>query len=276
MKEDYLIIDRTKCKKDMLCIDECPFNLIETDKENGYPKLIPNAEKICNSCGHCVAVCPHDAISHTNVPIEESPLIDDKLAINKDQAIQFLRSRRSIRRFKDKAVEKEKIEQLIEIAKYAPTARNAQRLEWLVYTDKAEMKALSGFAVDWIRDDIKKHNGVPSAPYYPLIVEAWEAGKDMILRDAPALIIISAPKDVVYGMVDISLALSYLELSAPLFGLGTCWAGLLENALKNWPSAFKSLGLAEDRIHHYPMMLGYPVPRYYRLPQRRKPRITWK
>ena len=28
--------------------------------------------------------------------------------------------------------------------------------------------------------------------------------------------------------------------------------------------------------HHFPMMLGYPVPRYFRLPNRKAPQIIWK
>ncbi len=266
----FLILDQSKCKKDGICINECPFNLIETDEETGYPRSTENAEAICNSCGHCIAVCPHDALSHKYVPIAESPLIDRKLAINEDQAVQFLRSRRSIRKFKDKPVEKEKIQRLIEIARYAPTARNAQLLEWTVYTDKEIMRTLSKHTVDWMRENVSR------APYFSNIVKAWEKGEDGILRNAPVLLFVSAPKESAFGLVDLSLALCYLDLAAPAFGLGTCWAGLLEGALLNWPPARRVLDPGDDRPHHYPMMLGYPDVRYRRLPQRRKPKITWK
>jgi nitroreductase/NAD-dependent dihydropyrimidine dehydrogenase PreA subunit len=265
-----LILDQNKCKKDLICVNECPFGIIEVDKENGYPLLTENGKTLCNSCGHCVAVCPHDALSHKYVPIEESPLIDEKLAVSESQAVQFLRSRRSIRRFKDKYVEKEKIQQLIEIARYAPTAANAQQLEWMVYTDKDKMKELSKHTSDWMRENINR------APYFSHIIEAWDAGEDQILRKAPVLLVVSAPKESAHGMVDLSLALSYLELTAPLFGLGTCWGGLLEGALKSYPAARKVINLSDDRPHHYPMMLGYPAAHYRRLPQRRKPKIVWK
>ncbi|MBN2402305.1 MAG: nitroreductase family protein [Spirochaetes bacterium] len=274
----FLILDENKCKKDRICVNECPFGIIEMDKENGYPRFADNGTTLCNSCGHCVAVCPHDALSHKYVPIKESPLIDGKLSINESQAVQFLRSRRSIRRFKDKAVEKEKIQQLIEIARYAPTARNAQQLEWMVYADKNKMKALSTHTADWMRDNIEK-NPKTAPPYFSSILAAWDKGEDQILRNAPVVIVVSAPRESSYGMVDLSLALSYFELAAPLFGLGTCWAGLLEGALKNRPAAAKALGLSDDRPYHYPMMLGYPAypANYYkRLPQRRKPRIVWE
>jgi nitroreductase len=66
------------------------------------------------------------------------------LFISEEQAVQFLRSRRSIRAFiKDRPVEKETIKKLIEIARYAPTGGNSQMVEWTVFTDKAKMKELS-------------------------------------------------------------------------------------------------------------------------------------
>jgi nitroreductase/NAD-dependent dihydropyrimidine dehydrogenase PreA subunit len=273
---ELLIVDEKKCKKDNICVNECPFGILEMNKTNGYPRLISGGETMCNACGHCVAVCPHDALNHRYVPIEESPSIAKNLAITEAQAVQFLRSRRSIRRFKDVPIEKEKIQRLIDIARYAPTARNAQLLEWVVITDKAELRALAKLGVDWVRYDLEKDPEHPRASYFPLIVAAWDAGNDMMLRDAPALIIASAPKESAFGLVDVSLALSYLELMAPTLGLGTCWAGLLEGALLHWPPAREALGLADDRPYHYPMMLGYPVSHYLRLPQRRRPKITWR
>jgi hypothetical protein len=44
----------------------------------------------------------------------------------------------------------------------------------------------------------------------------------------------------------------------------------------SWPPLQKAIGLPEDHTHHYPMMLGYPKAKYFRLPQRKEPKITWK
>jgi len=104
---------------------------------------------------------------------------------------------------------------------------------------------------------------------------AWEAGFDAILRDAPALVMAMAPEDVGNQMVDPTIALTYLELAAPTMGLGTCWAGLLVRELRNWPPLREAVGLSDRYPFYYPMMVGYPKFKYYRLPERKPPRMTW-
>ena len=67
-----LIIDEEKCRKDGICVRECPMVIIKQKDENSFPEMAPGGEDICNACGHCVAVCPHGALSHDWVPIEKS------------------------------------------------------------------------------------------------------------------------------------------------------------------------------------------------------------
>lgn len=251
--------------------------IIRLQEGNGYPDTVPEGESVCNRCGHCVAVCPHGALSHTKIPIEDCPTIKKKLSINEKQAVQFLRSRRSIRFYKDKPVEKEKIQRLIEVARYAPTGGNSQLVEWLVLRDKSKINKIASLTINWIRQVLKEDpQGVVRAPYLPLIVKAWEAGYDSVLRNAPVLVVASTRVEVINGMVDLTLALSYLDLVAPTMGLGTCWAGLLQGALLSSPSLKEILGIPEQHPRHYPMMLGYPRVKYYRLPGRKPPKITFK
>ena len=105
---------------------------------------------------------------------------------------------------------------------------------------------------------------------------AYDAGVDAVLRDAPALIVAYAPKTAGNGMVDLTIALSYLDLVAPTMGLGTCWAGLLQGMLRSWAPLKEALGIPEDYPYHYPMMLGYPQFKYQRLPERKAPKISWQ
>jgi len=70
--------------------------------------------------------------------------------------------------------------------------------------------------------------------------------------------------------------MSYLELAALPLGLRTCWAGIFQAALRKWEPLKTALSLPEGHINHYPMMLGYPRFKYYRVPERKQPIIIWR
>lgn len=270
-----LIIDVTKCKQDGICAAECPAGIIKLKNGKGSPEINPDNFQSCLLCGHCVAVCPNGALSHSEIRIENCPPIRKELEISHEQAVQFLRSRRSIRVFKDQPVEQEKIQQLINIARYAPTAANAQLLEWNVYTDKDTIFRFAELTIAWMRELIGT-SGSAFAPYYIPVVKTWDAGYESILRGAPVVLIPSAPSISNNGLVDLSIALSYLELAAPTLGLGTTWAGLMQAALINSKALQKAVDLPKDHSHHYPIMLGYPKFKYHRLIERKAPIVRWK
>ncbi len=269
-------IDGDKCKRDGICVRECPTAIIKLKDKESVPQLMRGGDESCLRCGHCVSVCPHGALSHRDIPLEACPPIEKDLSVTLEQVVQLLRSRRSVRLFKDKPVEKEIVQQLIEIARYAPTGSNMQLLNWTVFTDREKIHSLAGLAADWMKHELEKEDTALKASYMPNIVAAWEFGYDAILRSAPGLIVASAPKEAGNGLVDISIALAYLELAAPSMGLGTCWAGLLQGALLSWDPLKEAIGLPTGHRYHYPMMIGYAKPKYYRLPERKPPRITFK
>ena len=273
----FLIIDEERCGKDGVCAWTCPGGIISMETETGYPAMVPWGESACTRCGHCVAVCPHGALRHEKIPLDGCPPIKEDLLINEAQAVQFLRSRRSIRLYKDRPAANETIRELIEAARYAPTGGNTQLVEWQVLTDRAQIHEIARPATEWLREALKTDaNLTLSAPYLPMIVKSWDSGKDSILRNAPVLIAASAPKIAMNGMVDLTLALSYLDLLAPAKGLGTCWAGLLQRALLSSPGLRKAVGIPEDHPHHYPMMLGYTAVKYRLMAGRKPPKITFR
>jgi nitroreductase/ferredoxin len=267
-------VDADKCKRDGFCVRDCPTAIIALP-EQGLPEISRSNEGSCLECGHCVAVCPFGALTHSRVPIEKSPTILEALRSSEEQAEQFLRSRRSVRHFLDKPVERVKVRRLIEIARYAPTGGNSQMVEWIVLDDQPKIKEISGLTVDWLREIVKNPQVVAASPYLPLAVAAWDAGYDSVLRGAPVLITAIAPGEAMNGMVDLTLALSYLDLFATPMNLGTCWAGLLQGALLHSPKVKEAVGIPSAYPHHYPIMVGYPEVKYFRLPERKAPKITF-
>jgi nitroreductase/NAD-dependent dihydropyrimidine dehydrogenase PreA subunit len=273
-------IDEMRCNKDGICAAECPAMLIRLKDGNGFPEMVPGGEEICIACGHCVAVCPTGALTLDQVPLDQCPEIKKELTIDEQQAVQFLRSRRSIRIYQDKPVEKQKIQRLIEIARYAPSGGNNQQVKWVVVNGKEKLHQLAEMTTDWMRDIVDKHPDKAPAPYSPqrlsLFIAAWDAGYDGILRSAPTLVTAMSPKEAGNGIVDPTIALSYFELAALRLGLGTCWAGLLHRAMLYWEPLKLAMDITEDYPYFYPMMVGYPKFRYYRLPERKAPEIKWK
>lgn len=268
-------VDTGKCKHDGICAAVCPMSIIEL-KGGSAPALVAGLEELCIKCGHCVAVCPHGALSLDDMKVGDCPPIRKELSLDTEQAEQFLRSRRSIRTYLDKAVEQEKLAKLIDMAHYAPTGTNSQQVQWLVINSRERMHSLAGMVIDMLRHLIKE--GHPLAKAYRLerSVDAWEAGKDPVLRGAPALIVAHAPKGYPLAQVDSTIALTFLDLAAPSAGLGACWAGFFMMGAAQWPPLQQALALPDGHACFGAMMIGYPTYKYHRLPQRKAPAVSWR
>jgi ferredoxin len=89
-------IDQKKCKKDGICVAECPSRIIVQIDKNSFPSLLEGGEEFCINCGHCVAVCPHGALTLSTMSLAACPPIQENLFIDADAVKQLLQSRRSI------------------------------------------------------------------------------------------------------------------------------------------------------------------------------------
>ena len=272
----YFTIDSQKCKHDGICAAECPVRLLELKDGTSIPTPVAGAEERCLKCGHCVAVCASGAFSLNVMNAADCPPVNVHPPLTEEQTEHFLRYRRSIRCYKEKPVEREKLARIIEISRYAPTASNSQKVGWSVVNSHEEVKKVSGVMVDFLRHMVK--NKHPMAASYRLddLVKAWDAGRDQISRGAPALVAIHAPKEYGIGQVDCALALGYFDLAAPSFGLGTCWGGFFMIGVGHWPPLQQALGIPDGRTCFGVMMVGYPKYKYHRLPLRNPPNIIWK
>ncbi len=268
-------VDQDKCKKDGICAEVCPMRIIAFDEDQG-PRPVSEAAEICIECGHCVAVCPVGALDHRAMAAANCPPIKKADLLGPEQAERFLRSRRSIRRYKDQPVERDQIRRLIEIASHAPSGHNRQPVRWLVIDDAAELKRLAGITADFVRWLIENMPQVALAAHMDRVVAAWDAGLDAILRDAPAVVAAYAHKDDRMAVSSSIIALAYLELAAQPLGLGACWAGFFMAAAANFPPMQQALALPEGQQVFGAMMIGKPVYRYQRLPLRKKPDISFR
>lgn len=108
--------------------------------------------------------------------------------------------RTSIRKYKDKPVEEEKIEMMLKAAMAAPSAKNQQPWEFYVVTNKEKLVELSG-----------------TSPY---------AG---FVKDAPLVFVAcyrthcDIPQ---YAQIDMSASVENILLEADSLGLGAVWIGI--------------------------------------------------
>lgn len=268
-------INRQTCSRDGICAAVCPLKLIGLE-ENGYPTPIPEAEKLCIGCGHCVAACPTASLLHRDVPLEQCPPIRTDLLLSPEQCEHFLRYRRSIRVYEERPVPREALTRLIEVARYAPSGKNTQCANWLVLDNREELRKLAGIVYEWMRWMLANMKEFALSLGMDRAVTGWEGGYDIFLRDAPVLIIAHAEKDNRLALSTCTIALTYLELAATSMDLGCCWAGYLNAAAATFPPMMEALALPEGHQCFGAMMVGYPKFRYHRLPTRRTPVITWR
>lgn len=271
-----ITVNKEKCNRDGICTEVCPAKIIEIKKTGAFPSLVEDGDLACIRCGHCVAVCPQGAMSHQKMGADDCPTVQRGLILNTEQMEQFLRNRRSIRAYKKRAVDKKTLTRIIDIARYAPSARNIQPVRWQVLYDSGDVRKMAGLVVDWMRDLIKAKSPLAAAMHLDKIVVAWENGKDRVCRNAPHLVVAHAHKDDRTATVACTIALSYFELAAVPLGVGACWAGYFNAAANLWPPLQKALALPEGHAPFGAMMVGYSKYRYQRLPLRKDPKITWR
>ncbi len=273
---NFFTIDPEKCNRDELCVKACPTKVIQMSSSEELPVPIPEFEEYCLACGHCVAVCPTEAFSLSWLSPGKCLDVHKEFSISQEQAEQFLRSRRSIRNFKDKPVERQKLEKLLEIACFAPSAKNSQPWHWTVIEDQTEVRRLASMVIDWMRSVITQHPEQADQRGFVRVVSTWDAGEERICRGAPHVIVVHGDKDYGFGAEDGALALSYFELFAPTLGLGSCWGGYFYSAVNAYPPLFEALGLPANHRAYGAVMVGYAKFKYQRIPLRNEPQVSWK
>ncbi len=266
-------IDRDQCDKDAICAVECPAGIIEMGPQG--PKPGPGATEFCIQCGHCVAICPKGAFSLDFLSPDQCMAVEKERLPDAGQVEHFLRSRRSVRRYKDRPVPRKDLEKALEIAGHAPSGSNRQPVKWLVMDKKEDVKQVAGLVIDWMRFMVREKPEIARPMNMAILARQWRQGVDRICRDAPCLVFAHAANEVGSAPADCHIALSYLELALPGFGLGSCWAGYVTYAAGFWPELKEMLSLPPDHTCHGAVMVGVPRFRYPRAPKRNAPDIRF-
>ena len=276
MTMDFIKVDQDKCTRCGVCVNVCPGVIGMT--ENG-PQAIRD---LCVSCGQCVAVCPEGALDNTNLPLADQTPNGENSVLNSGIVAQFLRSRRSIRNYQSKGVSRDKIVQLLDIARMAPTACNSQGVAYHIMDNPDTLRQISAAVIEWTESELKNSPAMATAKYAPhlaMMVDQYrQESEDVVLRSAPCLIVAVADKSsFATGRDNTYISFAYLQLFATSMGLGTCWAGLVEYcAASGYEPLLKLLKLPPNMQVTSGMMVGYPKYTYPRLVSRNPLQVTWQ
>ena len=139
--------------------------------------------------------------------------------------------RKSVRAYKDRKIDEDTLSRVLEAGRIAPSAGNRQDWKFIVVTDGETRKKLAVAA-----------RGQMFLDQAPVVIAGCAIAPDYVMMCGQSA-----------GIIDVSIAFSFMMLQATELGLGTCWLGAFdENAVR------KILGVP-DHVRIVAMTpLGYP------------------
>lgn len=142
-----------------------------------------------------------------------------------------IKTRRSIRAYKDKPIEDEKLEAVLEAGRLAPSAKNKQEWKYVIVRDKALREKMVDAA-----------NGQKFVGQAPAIIVACSVETDYAM-----------PCGELAYPVDVAISVDHMTLAAVEQGLGTCWIGAFKQ-----DEVKKLLDIPEEVRVVVLLPIGYP------------------
>ncbi len=272
------VIDQETCSVCGACVEACPVGVLY--KGPSGISVASTAGFGCIACAHCMMVCPSGSIAVTGRDLApgdlaELPACGDRSTADQTEAL--LRSRRSIRSFREEAVPGEALDRIIAMASTAPMGIPPWEVGIVVFRNRAKVKELAedtalGYAsllkfmdrrpvrylmkLCMTRDNFNRLDGF-ILPLGRKIVEGHRQGQDLVLYRAPAALLFSHSPHT--DAADAVIACTCAMIAAESLGLGTCMIGCLPPILARRKDLLKKYGIPEGQKPAIVLILGFPA-----------------
>lgn len=148
------------------------------------------------------------------------------------EVVEAIRSRRSIRKYLDRPIEDEKLREVLDAARLAPSGVNRQEWKFVIVRDPDNRRELAAATRN----------------------QEWIAAAPVIVACAATDTKVTTGSGEPAHRIDVSIAVDHMTLRARELGLGTCWIGAFDQR-----KAEQILNAPESAEVIVLMTLGYPA-----------------
>jgi ferredoxin len=278
-------VDHEKCNGCGLCVEICSdavFELID-----GKAVATRNQSLFgCIGCGQCMAVCPEGAISVNGrclSPADIFPLAAKSEMASYDSLLNLYQRRRSIRDYKDKPVEQELIDKILQAAVTAPMGIPPSDVNVMVLNGKEKVFQFSKDYCDYL-ENLKwmvsppglifmrlfygRENGDMFRDFIKPVINSYtgymKEGRNIVMYDAPlAFYFYGSPYT---DPADPIIACTYAMHAAESLGLGTCMLGAIHPFIQSGKAAEKfrkNHGIKFKSKEGLFLIAGYPKVKFH-------------
>ena len=252
-----IIVDEQACIGCGECVEDCFPGAMRLNEDG-----VAECSVSCLECGHCVAVCPQDAVRIEGLDMVEVEPCNGAL-LDPAQVLHAIKARRSIRQFQERPLSDDVVHAMLEAGRYSPTAANRQGTRFtIVQREMPEFRELLWREMPGVVSALKDEAPI-YARKFESFIRAYKAGKDYLLFDAPAFVVVSTA-----NMWDAGLAAANMEMVAVANGAGMLHSGYLKRIVGMSPVLQDWLGLGNSPAACC-MLAGYSAVTYARTAPRK-------
>jgi nitroreductase/NAD-dependent dihydropyrimidine dehydrogenase PreA subunit len=268
-----ITIDKGKCHKCGICIDRMKgYCISENDSFPIFDK------EICNTCQKCVSICPFQAIMVNDKYPEK---IGSSKIINSNDLYQLFERRRSIKKYLNKPIPKEILEQIISVAKFSPNQN--KNIEIHIVDDQKLIDVIDRCAIAFVKR-------IYNILFRFKIIEAFikvfykdietikrkmehRSFKRVIYENAQAIVILSGNKHIAVTKNSAHYMLATIMYMAESLGIGGCLMDSVCLALENNRRIRRYMKIENNVLGV--LILGYSNENIQNIPRGYEVKTTW-